>query len=93
MGVRFGLLTFLALLGAAVAQAGESVGEALDGGDPMAMEAMLTRPERLGAAEGLLLKGALAAMRFDDHGAVEALGRALNGGLPVELRRQAAVGH
>jgi predicted aspartyl protease len=89
MGVRFGLLAFLALLGAAVAQAGEPVGEALDSGDPMAVEATLAQPAGLGAAQTLLLQGALAAMRFDDLGAVDALGRALNGGLPAELRRRA----
>jgi predicted aspartyl protease len=60
---------------------------AIDANDPTALEALLKTPG-LSEADAALLTGALAAMRFDDEAAIEALTKAAAGETSPRTQRQ-----
>jgi predicted aspartyl protease len=91
MIMRWVLLGFAAVLGlSGSAAAADPVAAALEADDPMAVEALLSKPSGLSAAQVELLNGAAAAMRFDDKAAIEALTRAVAvNGMPPAVKRSA----
>jgi predicted aspartyl protease len=91
MIMRWVLLGFAAVLGlSGPAAAADPVAAALEADDPMAVEALLSKPSALSAAQVELLNGAAAAMRFDDKAAIEALTRAVAvNGMPPAVKRSA----
>jgi predicted aspartyl protease len=91
MIMRGVLLGFAAVLGlAGPAAAADPVAAALEADDPMAVEAVLSKPSGLSPAQFELLNGAAAAMRFDDKAAIEALTRAVAAnGMPPAVKRLA----
>jgi len=91
--VAIGLLAVLCgFWWSAVALADDPVTAALATTDPAAVEALLAKPDRLTLGQAALLEGALAAMRFDDEGAVVALMRALQAGPTDPATRRRTLG-
>jgi predicted aspartyl protease len=74
------------------ARAQDPVTAALEAADPAAVEALLARPDRLTRGQAALLEGALAAMRFDDEGAVKSLTQALQAGPMDPATRRRTLG-
>lgn len=88
MRLLSGLVAALGLAWLTAAHATDRVNAAIEAADPIAIEALLASPGGLRAPQQALLQGTLAAMRFDDRGAIEALSRGLMAGPESAAQRR-----